>query len=348
MLQLLRLTRPLNLLIIALTMAAIRYGVVGAYLALNTAAFQDLLVDPATTVFARVPGNVFTHAFSELHFWLLVLSTVLIAAGGNVINDYFDTRIDRINKPEEVIVGRTVKRRIAMFTHAVLSAIGLLLGVLVAWRSGQLQWAPIPLFAVAALWAYSTGLKRVLLLGNGVVALLSALVPLTVGLYEITALGIAYPKGMQVPAQDGRLYEAAFDYNTPWFCILLFAFFAFLTTLARELQKDLADVPGDRAEGRRTIPIVWGTRWAKALVLAYLAATLLAVVYLRMAYLHDPLSYWYVGLGIIAPLLVSAGFTFNARTRRAYTTADHLLKAAMALAIGYAFLLGHTVWSIPS
>jgi 4-hydroxybenzoate polyprenyltransferase len=63
---------------------------------------------------------------------LLVLSTVLIAAGGNVINDYFDTRIDRINKPGDVIVGRTVKRRVAMTAHGVLSGLGLLLGA--SWR----------------------------------------------------------------------------------------------------------------------------------------------------------------------------------------------------------------------
>lgn len=65
-----------------------------------------------------------------------MLSTVLIAAGGNIINDYFDTRIDRINKPEEVIVGRTVKRRVAMMGHLLFSGLGFLLGTVVAWRTG--------------------------------------------------------------------------------------------------------------------------------------------------------------------------------------------------------------------
>lgn len=342
----LQLTRPLNLLIIALTMAAMRYGVVGGYLASQTELLRLAAVDPTVTVFEQVPGNVFHHAFSEWLFWLLVLSTVLIAAGGNIINDYFDTRIDRINKPGGVIVGRTVKRRVAMAAHVVVTTLGVLIGFFVAWRAGELKWAIIPVFAATSLWFYNTGLKRSFLLGNGVVALLSALVPLTVGLYEVPALARAYPADMMARTTDGNLVKAVIDFNVPWFAILLFAFFAFLTTLVRELQKDMADVPGDKADGRRTIPIVLGLRWSKGIALTYIALTLVCLLFIRMRYLHDPVSYWYVGLAVIGPLLLSAGFTYNAVSRREFTTADHLMKLTMAMAIGYAFLLGHTVWHL--
>lgn len=340
----LKLTRPLNLLIIALTMAAMRYGVVGAFLDLHTALLRSKAADPDGTVFAAIPHNVFHHAFSTAHFWLLVVSTMLIAAGGNVINDYFDTRIDRVNKPGAVIVGRTVKRRVAMVGHLVLSAVGLLLGVFVAWRCGQLKWALIPFFAVASLWLYSTSLKRTFLVGNIIVALLTALVPITVGLYEITALGQAYPSGMKAGTTDGRVMETHFDFNDPWTAILLFGFFAFLTTLVRELQKDMADVPGDRRDGRRTIPIVMGLKWAKGIALGQLALTLAGVLVVRMGILHDPLSYWYIGFLVIGPLLVSGGFTFIGASRKEFTNADHLMKVAMATAVGYAFLLHYTLW----
>jgi 4-hydroxybenzoate polyprenyltransferase len=142
--------------------------------------------------FAKVPGQVFSHAFSGLLFWLLVASTVLVAAGGNVINDYFDTRIDRVNKPGQVIVGRSVKRRWAMLGHLMLTSLGVLLGAVVAWRSGQWHLVGIPLFAAAGLWLYSIKFKRTFLLGNGLVALLVGLVPLTVGLYEVPALAKVY------------------------------------------------------------------------------------------------------------------------------------------------------------
>lgn len=338
----LRLTRPLNLLIIVFTMVAMRYGVIGAFLDVSTAELRQGAPDPAVTVFSEIPGNVFRHAFSALHFWLLVASTVLIAAGGNVINDYFDTRIDRVNKPEAVIVGRTVKRRVAMVGHLVLSGLGLAIGMFVAWRSGALKWALIPAFAVGSLWTYSTTLKRTFLLGNGLVALLSALVPLTVGLYEIPALVKAYSVATAVDPRAG-VERIVFHFEVLWPWILGYAFFAFLTTLVRELQKDMADIKGDQADGCRTVPIVWGMKWARALALFYLAVAVVSLLLVRAIALRDPLSYWYIGIAIIGPLLLSAGFTYNAHTRRGFNTAGNILKAGMAIAIAFAFLVRYTL-----
>ena len=344
MIDLIRLTRPLNLLIMALTMAAMRYGVVGAWLDHTSAAIQSTSIDPTGTTIAEIPGNRLMHAFTGVHFWLLVLSTLLIAAGGNVINDYFDTRIDRVNKPAQVIVGRTVKRRVAMAGHLVLSGLGLAIGAFVAWRSGQFRLVVIPAFAVIALWSYSTRLKRAFLIGNGTGAGLAALVPITVGLYEVTALARTYPRDNWLSTVNGELLKVVIDFNEPWYWILGYGLFAFLATLVREIQKDLADVEGDRAEGCRTLPIVLGMRWGKAVALTYMGLLLVCVLYARMALLHDRLSYWYIGIAVITPLLLSAGFTYNASTRREHGIASHLLKAAMVIAILYAFLLRHTIW----
>ena len=345
MLAFLRLTRPLNLLIMVLTMAAMRYGVVGAWLDYTSAAIESVSMVPEETLIPEIPDNRLLHAFREVHFWLLVLSTILIAAGGNVINDYFDTRIDRVNKPDDLIVGRTVERRVAMLGHLVLSGLGLVIGVFVAWHSGQLRWAVIPVFAVAALWYYSVRLKRAFLIGNGTVALLSALVPITVGLYEISALAFVYPRDNWLVNGVGEKMKMVIDFNEPWFWILGYGVFAFLATLVRELQKDLADVKGDKADGCRTLPIVMGLRWGKSIALLHLGLLLVCVLYARMGLLHDRISYWYIGLIVIAPLLLSAGFTYNAMTRREYNTAGHLVKLAMVVAIGYAFLLKMTLWN---
>ncbi len=345
MLAFLKLTRPLNLLIMVLTMAAMRYGVVGAWLDYTSAAIRSTSIDPEVAIIPEIPENTLLHAFSEFHFWLLVLSTILIAAGGNMINDYFDTRIDRVNKPDELIVGRTVKRRVAMAGHLVLSGLGLAIGMLVAWRSGQLRWALIPLFAVGTLWYYSVRLKRAFLIGNGTVAFLSALVPITVGLYEVTALANMYPRDNWLVNHAGEKLKMVIDFNEPWYWILGFGVFAFLSTLVRELQKDLADVKGDQADGCRTVPIVMGLRWGKAIALIHLALLLVCVLYARMALLHDRISYWYIGLIVIAPLLLSAGFTYNAIMRREYNTAGDLVKVAMVLAICYAFLMRLTLWN---
>ena len=335
----LRLTRPLNLLIIAFTMVAMRYGVIGGYLQVSSMDLQHMAASPGEALFEQVPGNTFIHAFNELLFWLLVVSTVLIAAGGNVINDYFDTRIDRVNKPDQVIVGRTVKRRVAMMGHLVLSTLGVMLGMLTAWKSGQTALAVVPIFAAGALWYYSTKLKRTFLLGNGLVAFLVAMVPLTVGLYEIPSLAQAYGTSATVAMGNGTEMEVKFGFSGLWGWIAGFAAFAFVTTLVRELQKDMADVKGDAADGCRTVPIVLGMQWAKAFTLFYLALAVIALLLVRSVVLTDKFSYWYIGAGIVLPMLLSAGFTYNAHDRRGFNTAGNILKFAMAVAVAFAFFI---------
>jgi 4-hydroxybenzoate polyprenyltransferase len=339
----LRLTRPLNLLIIVFTMVAMRYGLVQAYLDLSTADLQGMAGPGGPQLFQALPGNVFAHGFSTFLFWLLVASTVLVAAGGNVINDYFDTRIDRVNKPNAVIVGRSVKRRVAMMGHLVLTGAGVLLGLFTAWRSGMLHLGAIPVFAAASLWFYSTKLKRTFLLGNGLVAFLVALVPLTVGLYEIPALVHAYGSSATGTLPGGQGVEIQYSFTPLWWWFLGFGGFAFLSTLVRELQKDMADVKGDAADGCRTVPVVMGMKWAKAMTLLYLAVTIIALLLVRSVLLRDQFSYWYIGAGIVLPMLVTAGFTYGAHDRRGFGMAGNLLKAAMAIAVAFAFFLHHVL-----
>ncbi|HOZ39527.1 MAG: geranylgeranylglycerol-phosphate geranylgeranyltransferase [Flavobacteriales bacterium] len=336
--DLITLSRPVNLLIIAATMVVMREGVVGGYLERG---LGQLLIEDGHG-FTR-SELVLPEGFGPqlpIHlFILLVLSTVLIAAAGNIINDYFDTRIDRINKPGEVIVGRTVKRRVAMTTHVVLSGIGLVLGTFVAWRSGQLKWALIPAFAIGALWSYSTYYKRQLIIGNGLVATLTALVPLTVGLYEIPALQrwLSDPPIITMPNGEQYLMEASV--RELWYFILIYTAFAFVSTLVRELQKDMADVRGDEAEGCHTVPIVWGMKWARGMTMAYIGLLIIGLLAIRMYLLRDPFSYWYIGIGVIGALLLSAGFTYQAQQRSEHVRAGQLMKLAMVLAIGFAVFI---------
>lgn len=334
----LRLTRPLNLLIIVVTMLLMRYGVIGGHLerGLHVLLLQlDVPVERAELIID--PG--FGPQMPLPLFVLLVISTILIAAAGNVINDYFDTRIDRINKPGEVIVGRTVKRRVAMTAHLVMSGIGLVLGAFVTWRCGVLRLAVIPAFTIAALWTYSTNFKRQLIIGNLMVALLTALVPLTVGLYEIPMLQHGFAEHAVVGIPNGNRFSMEPSYPELWYWILGFSSFAFLATLARELQKDMADVKGDLAAGCRTIPIVWGMRRAKALVMVHIGLLIVALLAARALAFTDQLSFWYIGVGIIGPLLLSAGFTYNAVTRSEHLRAGSLMKVAMMTGAFFAALI---------
>jgi 4-hydroxybenzoate polyprenyltransferase len=319
MVHLLRLARPINLFIIAATMVTMRYGVLQTLLAAGGRELQMPVLD----------------------FWLLLFSTLLIAAGGNIINDYFDTRIDRINKPDQVIVGRQVGHRMAMAAHALTSVLGLCLGGLVAWRSNMLWLGVVPAFAVGALWSYSTTFKRRVLIGNGLVAVLTALVPLLVGVYEIEMDRRTYTPELLGLFHDPEMVDGYFAEIWTW--IWGYAAFAFVSSLLRELQKDMADVEGDAAMGCRTVPIAWGMPMAKALALVWVAVLVLALLLLRMRYLNGVVSFWYIGLGVQLPLMVAGFLSYTAQERRTHLRAGMVLKVAMVAAVGYAFVLRYSV-----
>jgi 4-hydroxybenzoate polyprenyltransferase len=182
-------------------------------------------------------------------FFLLTLSTVCVAAAGYIINDYYDVKIDAINKPERVVVGKAIRRRPAMFTHMVLSLVGIVLGF---WLS-----IPVGLINVGAvllLWGYSARLKKMPLAGNLVIALLSASMLLIVAVYA------------------GKLNNITISY----------AVFAFLISLIREIVKDMEDVRGDASFDCRTLPIVLGMRRTKYVLyplIALFQAFLLMVIF---------------------------------------------------------------------
>ena len=157
-----------NLLVIAITMFLTRYA----------------LMQPALVI--RYPGIYLPLAHFD--FFLLSLSTLLIAAAGYIINDYFDVKTDRINKPQKLYIGNGVKRRQAILIHTFFNLMGLLLGVYVAYRASNVFLCLIQLFSITALWFYSTHLKKMVLIGNILVSLLSALVPLQILFFEYRSI----------------------------------------------------------------------------------------------------------------------------------------------------------------
>ncbi|HPX05845.1 MAG TPA: UbiA family prenyltransferase, partial [Tenuifilaceae bacterium] len=160
--QILQVVRTKNLLVVMATMYAMRFFIVAPLLQVKGMQLQ----------------------LGEVPFLLLVLATVFIAAAGYVINDYFDTRADLINHPESVIVGRKIARRTAIILHLGLSLVGVVLGTVVSFLIGKPTYSIIFLLVAGMLWFYSTTYKRQFLIGNIIVAFLSALVPMLVLVFE--------------------------------------------------------------------------------------------------------------------------------------------------------------------
>ena len=184
----------------------------------------------------------FSHLFEiilDKNIFFISLSTVLIGASGYIINDYYDIKIDLVNKPDRVVIGRYVKRRWALMINQIFNGLGILLGLLISRRV-----ALVNLTAVFCLWLYSNQLKRLAFWGNFMIAILTG--------FSLLILAVYYP---------GHQRE-----------VWVYAVFSFFITLIREIIKDMEDVKGDEKHGCRTLPIIWGIARTKLLVYVLIAS----------------------------------------------------------------------------
>lgn len=235
----------------------------------------------------------------DWHLVALSASTILLAAAGYIINDYYDVKIDLINKPERVVVGRGVSRRYAILLHSLLSATGILLGLILNWKIGAVNF-----FSVFMLWWYSNMLKRLPFVGNFVVAFL-------------TAGSIAIP---------WLLYPFAGKTN-----ILIYTLFAFFTTLVREIIKDMEDLKGDNTFGCKTLPIVWGLRKTKNLI--YFLTILFVISVFLIDALVEPLPMSYFSIFLFAPVAWLMIRLMRADTKKDFYKLSQLCKLIMVLGI---------------
>ena len=318
LLSILRLIRFPNLLIIATTQYAMRY----------------LVMVPL------LPSDSFTLQFGELQFALLVLSTIFIAAAGYIINDYFDTKADLINKPARVVVGVKIGRRVAMILHAMLNIIGVGLGIYLAFYINLPALSMVFMLATGLLWFYSTNYKRQFLVGNLSVAVLTGMVPLMVVLFEIPLLNAEYGQVML----DNNV---SLNYIIAW--VGGFGFFAFLTTMIREVVKDTEDFEGDMAYGMKTVPIILGTVWTKILVVALIALTVFTLIFLLLKYIlfsvepADFISLGYFTLFLVLPLLALIVQVITAKDKQDYHRASSLIKLVMLTGILYSGMIFYLV-----
>ncbi|HOW41341.1 MAG TPA: geranylgeranylglycerol-phosphate geranylgeranyltransferase [Bacteroidales bacterium] len=307
-----------NLLIVVLTMILIRYALLEPVLGKLTVTLNE-------GSGAEVPVTL---QFSLFNFILLVLATVFITAGGYVINDYFDIRTDLINKGS-VIVGTRIERRQAMMLHNIFNIAGVALGFYISWRSGYFLAGMLFLVVSGLLYFYSASYKRQFLLGNIVVAVLTGMVPLLVGFYEWPALYRYYSVNAVNPPD--------FDFIFYW--IGGFAFFAFLTTLTREIIKDIEDFEGDVAYGRNTLPIVLGIKTAK-IIASFLNLITIALLYIIWhLFLYDNYTLVYISAVLALPLFLVIFIVFRSTDRKRMHSASRLMKIVMLGGILYSLVV---------
>ncbi|MCW3121304.1 MAG: ubiquinone biosynthesis protein UbiA [Flavipsychrobacter sp.] len=255
-----------------------------------------------------------------VNFLCIALSTVLIAAAGYIINDYFDVKIDSINKPDKVVLEKAIPRKQAIILHTVLNFIALVLAVYVARQAYHYEWVLLQLVCTLLLWFYSTHFKRQYVTGNLVVALLTALTMLTLFIYEPT---LQYLVHTGIPS------------SLPVWVLFIYAYFAFMLTWMREIVKDMEDIKGDEAEQCVTMPIKKGLSYATRFTIML---SLLAVIPLVFAsgilfgFGYNLLAGYIIVL-LALPLIAWSVFITRSTAEEHYSNASHLLKLIMILGV---------------
>jgi 4-hydroxybenzoate polyprenyltransferase len=258
------------------------------FIALTQSLFYFCIIRPTY----RTWGT--TEPMGVINLLLLISASILIAAGGYVINDYFDQNIDRVNKPDRLVVGSIIKRRWAILWHLGLSLAGVALSALVSRKLGHPLPAVFNLVTVILLWFYSTTFKKQLLVGNIIISLLTGWVVLVLYV-AISPIGLQVPEGNQMNVLT-RVYKFA----------VLYGGFAFIISLIREVVKDVEDMEGDARYGCRTMPISWGVPVSKMFVTIWLVILIASLVIVQVYALQ--IRWWfsvlYSVVFIIVPLLM--------------------------------------------
>ncbi|MDP4636635.1 MAG: geranylgeranylglycerol-phosphate geranylgeranyltransferase [Crocinitomicaceae bacterium] len=287
-----------------------------------------------TVYYVQRTSLFYGYSISWIDFILLVFSTCLIAAGGNIINDYFDVKADRINKPEKLIITKHIKRRWAIVSHWSFNGIAFLIGIYLSIKYNSLSFVFIHLISINLLWFYSMYFKRKVLIGNIMIAFLTALVPMLALLFMI------YSPNESNQLADPSAFGWIMDYD---FALIQFiTFFAFVQNLAREILKDIQDIEGDKLIYVKSLPMVIGIKKTMAitfLLLSFLPVFLL-FLFFSQAYLTSSfvLNNWTFLLAGVINLIILLLILLGKGNFKFY---DRLIKISMLLGILSLFQMAH-------
>jgi 4-hydroxybenzoate polyprenyltransferase len=306
-----KLFRVPNVLMVGLTLALMRYCIVA----------------PMLSVYSMELKLPF------IAFLCYVFATMVVAAAGYAINDYYDRNLDLINRNNnDVIVGEKIPAEKVLWLYKVLNIVALVLAAYASYKAGIFLLVICYPIMIGLLYFYTTTYKKQLLIGNIIVSLAMALVPVAVFLFEIPPVLSHYKY---------YIISASINLNVIGGWILGFSAFAFLSGLAREIIKDMEDFEGDRFAGRNTVPIIWGVRWAKIismllLFLIIIGLALLYYIFFFSAGISDFISLVYFSVFLVVPLLYNLYQLNKSKTVEDYKFCGDLLKIIMLAGIFYA------------
>jgi len=252
------------------------------FIALTQFLLQSCIYEPLYRPFVTIDDT--------RRFGFLLVASILIAAAGYIINDYFDIDIDQINKPSRLVVGKLISKRGSIFLHFVFNAAGLVFTYLAIRSIQQIYLVFLNLGVVVLLWFYSVRYKKTLLVGNIIISFLVAWVIIIFFLSKMDPIQLL---------RGADKSQSIFYQLT-----ILYAGFAFLATFIRELIKDVEDQEGDRRHGCKTLPIMWGAALTRTFIASWVVilAVLVIFVMVYLLQLKMRIAFVYSFLLVLIPI----------------------------------------------
>jgi len=196
------------------------------------------------TKYFLIESFISTPLLSDIDFIILTTSILLITMGGYLINDIYDIESDKINKPGKVYISTIISIKSGLFLYFLTSITGLILGLYLSINKNLNHLSGFFIVTVILLFIYTKILKKLPLIGNIIVALLVSLPIFLVYEFDHSMISI----------------KDIFDNLFLSIIIFFYLLFAFLTTLIREIIKDLQDIKGDNKFKLKTLPIMIGNK----------------------------------------------------------------------------------------
>ena len=278
-----------------------------------------LLLIQVLLKFVLFPKFNISFAIDTFHFFILSSATLLITAGGYIINDYYDIKTDAINKPNKAIVENFISKRTSIFFYVSITLIGLFLGIYISFYIDLPILSFLFVLVATTLFFYSSIFKRIALIGNITVALLIALSIILIPIFDVIPV-----------LNDKQIVEQLLLIKI----VLIYSCFAFFINLIREIIKDIEDVDGDYSQGMKTLPIILGKkRTIKFTVFLTVLYTILVVFTLALNQNINKYLLLYGIMTITIPLIIFLVKLNGAESKKAFSKLSSLLKIIMLTGI---------------
>ena len=250
-----------------------------------------VLAQYLASIYIFAPDLHFKDVFFDINLLMLVLASSAVIASGYIINNFYDSEKDLINRPNKSMLDRLVSQNTKLSIYFTLNFLAVIFASYVSFRA-------VVFFAlyIFAIWFYSHKLKRMPITGN----LVSAILTVT----PFFAIFIYY-----------KNFELV---------VFMHALFLFLLVSMRELTKDLENIKGDFALNYRTVPVVYGEKTSKLLLTGASVITCISA-FLLIFYFEIGYMYFFFYASVIL-LLVYLLLLWKSNTRTHYLWLHNILK----------------------